>query len=274
MGPLRIWQTTCNRVGAKLVVARLTEPFVSAEQVVEDVVSQVTSRTRLAVFSHITSATAVTLPAAELCRALRVEGVPVCIDGPHALAMVDLDLDALDCDYYTASCHKWLSAPFGSGFLYVHPRRQQQVEPLVVSWGRPLSGATGSWRDEFHWSGTSDPTPYLTVPAAIGFLQRVGLEGFRGRTHELARYARQRVESLAHCRPLYPDDRNWYGSMVAIPLRKQSLERLQRGLWEQHQIEVAWHEWNEAPLLRVSCHLYNTQRDIDHLVDALQALGV
>lgn len=270
---LRLWQRTCERAGARVVVQPIGEPIESSEQVVRDVMAGVTDRTRLLVFSHVTSATAMTLPAQALCRAARQAGVPVCIDGPHAIGMVDCELDQLDCDFYTASCHKWLSAPFGAGFLYVHPRAQQQIEPLVVSWGQPLAGGTGSWQDEFSWSGTGDPTPYLAVPAAIDFLQRVGLAAFRQRTHELAKYARERAAEISRRPALYPDDVAWYGSMVALPLEPQDLERLRRELWERYHIEVAWHEWNGAPLLRVSCHLYNTRDDVDRLFTALGELG-
>ncbi|MGH7138869.1 MAG: aminotransferase class V-fold PLP-dependent enzyme, partial [Pirellulales bacterium] len=137
---LRLWERVCHRAGAKLVVQPLPVPFDCADEVVETLFAAATDRTRLMVVSHVTSPTAIVLPVEALCRRARSLGIETCIDGPHALAMLDVALDRLDCDYYTASCHKWLCAPLGSGFLYVHPRRQQQVEPTLVSWGRTLPG--------------------------------------------------------------------------------------------------------------------------------------
>jgi len=274
----RIWQRACKRVGAaEPRIATLPERFASAEQVVAAILSVATSATRLLVVSHITSPTAVILPMSEICRAAHERGIAVCVDGPHAIAQIDLAIDSLDCDYYTASCHKWLSAPFGSGFLYVHPRRQESVGPLVQSWGRVSPTEPRRWDDEFVWSGTRDPSAFLSVPAAIEFLEEVGFEAFRARTHALARYARERISTLVGIEPLVPDSRQWYGSMAHVPLPSTKsggldARELQNALWRDYGIEVPIVEHGGRRAIRVSCHLYNHRRDINRLVDALRKL--
>ncbi len=273
----RLWEHKCRAAGAKAVIQRLPQPLRTTDELVDSIFAAATDRTRLLVFSHITSPTAVIFPAAEICRRARARGIPTCIDGPHAVAMLPLNLGALDCDYYTASCHKWLSAPFGSGFLYVHPRRQATVGPAIVSWGRTLEGDSPGWRDEFHWLGTRDTTAWLSVPAAIDFLEGVGLDEFRRDTHETARYARQRISDLTAGRsardlePLVPDDPAWYGSMAAMPLPPGEAEPLMRVLWAKHGIEVPIIDWSGRRLIRVSCHLYNSRADVDRLVEGLKA---
>src|SRR6185369_17376766 len=184
---------------------------------VERVISGVTPRTRLIVVSHVTSPTAVILPVAEICRRAKELGVPVCIDGPHAPAAVPIDLREIKCDFYTASCHKWLSAPFGSGFLYVHPRHQPRISPHMVSWGRSLSGRPAIWQDELNWLGTRDPAPLLAIPAAIEFLEYVGLVTFRRRSHDLVCYAREKIIGITKLAPLVPDSTEWFGPMLALP---------------------------------------------------------
>ena len=269
---LRIWQRACDRAGAKLVVQPLPVPMTTPEALIEAVLAGATERTKLLVFSHITSPTAIVFPAAELTRAARRRGLAVCIDGPHAPAQAKIDLDGIDCDYYTASCHKWLSAPFGSGFLYVHPRRQGAVTPPELSWGRPLEGRPADWRDEFQWQGTRDLSAYLSVPAAIDFLERVGADEFRARTHYLARYARARLEELTGLAALVPDGEAWYGSMIAMPLPAGEAEPLQAALWQRYGIEAPIVAWNGRRLVRVSCHLYTQREEIDRLVAALREL--
>ena len=142
--------------------------------------------------------------------------MPVCIDGPHALVSVPLDLDALDCDYYTASCHKWLLAPVGAGFCTFILRTssvRSAIESWGVTWGQPPS-----WRDEFNWTGTRDPTSVLAIPAAIDFLERVGVEAFRQRTHYLgAASPRSRSPPGPAWRRFSPDDTAWYASMACAP---------------------------------------------------------
>jgi len=295
----RIWRRRCKESGATFVIGKLPQPLETSAQVVEALQNAITPRTKLLVVSHVTSPTAVILPVREICARAREQGVPVCIDGPHAPAAVPIDLEGLGCDYYTASCHKWLSAPFGSGFLYVHPRRQPELAPSIVSWGRSLSGRPGNWKDEFNWTGTRDPAPWLAIADAIRFFEDLkapgqgssagsdastasGLEGiklFREYSHQLAKYARDEIVQLTGLQPFLPDSRDWYGSMIALPLPASispvtdgQMHPLQQALWEKHQIEVPIVTWRGSCYVRVSCHLYNDRSDIDRLKAALREL--
>lgn len=275
---MRIWRRAAERVGARIVIQHMPRPVTNADEQVAAVMNAVTVRTKLIIVSHITSPTSVIFPVEAVCREAAKRGVPVCIDGPHALAMEPLNLKKLGCDFYCASGHKWLSAPFGSGFLYVAKRRQQQLTPPVMSWGGSLSGRPAHWQDEFRWLGTRDPAAFLAIPTAIEFLERFGIEKFRQQTHELAQYARQRIVELTGLEPPTPDSREWYGSMIALPIPskgepapKQGIrDQLQNPLWEKFGIEVPIVHWRGERLLRVSCYLYNTREHIDRLCDALK----
>ena len=272
---VRIWQRACDLAGARLVVQPVPVPVESSEALIAAVMAGVSDRTKLLVFSHVTSPTALIFPAAELTRQARQRGLVVCIDGPHAPAMIPIDLDQIDCDFYTASCHKWLSGPFGSGFLYAHQRVQATVRPAVLSWGRhpPNQPTPASWTDEFTWAGTRDPATYLAVPAAIDFLVReVGLDAFRQRTHSLACLARQSIEELTGMPGIVPDSPGWYGSMITLPPPPGDAFALQDALWQRHRIEAPIIAWNGQRYIRVSFHLYNDEGQIKLLVACLQKL--
>ncbi len=270
---LRIWKRACAKAGAEEpVIAELPLPAESPGQIIDAIASRITDRTRMIVVSHITSPTAWTLPVAEICAMARRRGIAVCVDGPHALVQLPVDLDALDCDFYTASCHKWLCAPFGSGFLYVSPRQQAQVQPPVLSWGRLPPTEIRTWDDDFAWIGTRDPSAFLAIKPAIEFIESVGLETFRQKTHSLARYARQRLVELTRQTPWIPDSMDWYVSMASVPLPPGNAAQLQDELWRQYQIEVPIVDWKGQRSIRVSCHLYNDTKEIDALVSALAEL--
>lgn len=269
----RIWERSCAEQGAQVRVARLPWPMDSADEIVDSILQAITPRTRLLIVSHVTSPTAVTLPVARLIPLVRARGIAVCVDGPHAPAYTDLNLDNLQCDYYVASCHKWLSAPLGSGFLFVAPQRQSSIRSPLLSWGRLLPDVPVKWYEEFIWTGTRDPSPYLSLPAALDFLQnRVGLRNFRERTHSLARSARQQIGERFGTTPMIPDGPEWYGSMAHVPLPPGDHSLLQRTLWERYKIEVPIISWAERRFVRVSCHLYNDQNDLDRLLEALSQL--
>ncbi|MBX3413493.1 MAG: aminotransferase class V-fold PLP-dependent enzyme [Pirellulales bacterium] len=267
---LRLWHTTCERAGAKLVIAELPDPLTTTEELIDKLFAAVTGRTKLLVVSHVTSPTAVVLPIEAICRRAREQGIAVAVDGPHALAMRELDLRRLDCDYYAVSCHKWLCAPFGTGFLYAHPRRQQAIRPAVMSWGHTSRGPFGRWQDEFDWVGTRDPSGILAIPTAIEFLESQGIETFRQYGHELARYAREQLLAWSLSKPLCPDSEAWYGTMAAVEVQTSDLRGLQQRLWERHKIEIAATEWKGRKLIRVSGHLYTAREEIDLLLEALR----
>lgn len=269
---LRIWERICRQRGAAVRVARLPCPLESQQQLVDSLFSQATPRTRLVVFSHVTSPTAIVFPAEQICHRAREQGLATCIDGPHAIAMRDVNLAKIGCDYYTASCHKWLSAPFGSGFLYVHPSRQTKLEATQLSWGRAPIGEAPGWRDEFTWNGTRDPAAYLATTAAIEFMEAAGLHAFREHGHTLAQYARQNIERFTGLPGLTPDDDSWYGTMVSLPIPAGDAPALQQALWERHAIEIPIIDWNGRRLVRPSCHWYTTAADIDRLTSLLTEL--
>jgi isopenicillin-N epimerase len=266
----RIWELRCAQSQAQMIIQPLPVPLVSHDEIVERIFEAVTPRTKLLVFSHITSPTAVILPAEAICARARERGVSVCIDGPHAPLQIPVNIGQLDCDYYAASCHKWMCAPFGSGFLHVHKRVIDKIRPVVVSWGTRFPPRTApSVHDEFTWVGTRDPSAWLAVPAAIEFFGSVGARAFRKYTHEFAQYARHKLEAVIGLPALVPDNAAWYGSMIAMPLPVCHGESLQQILHEQYGLETLVTTWNERHFMRPSCHLYTMREHIDALAAAM-----
>jgi isopenicillin-N epimerase len=166
-----VLEFVAGRSGARLVVAPIRLPIESPQEIVEAVVSRTSGRTRLALVDHITSATAAAFPVEEIVRQLAVRGIDTLIDGAHAPGMIPLDIQRIGAAYYTATCHKWLCAPKGAGFLYVRRDRQEGIEPPVISHGfnTPRPGRS-RFHTAFDWMGTDDPTPWLCVGEAIHFL--------------------------------------------------------------------------------------------------------
>ena len=266
----RIWQRRAAKSHAVAKFVTLPMPFDDPQQIVDAILAACSERTRIVIFSHITSPTAVILPVAEICRGLRNKNIASCVDGPHALLQERVRLSEMDCDFYTASCHKWLCAPLGSGLLYVHPRWEEYIEPMRLSWGRLPPGRPQHWTDELTWIGTRDYSPYMAIPAAISFFESFDQRLLDARNHALACYARRVLSDLLRTAPLTPDSREWMGWMTAVWLPPGDHSTLQQRLWEQYRIEVPIMHFAERYLVRVSCHLYNTTHDIDRLALALQ----
>lgn len=269
----RIWKRACDRSDAKLRIAKLPFPPQSTEEVVSAIAGHFGPRTRLLVVSHVTSPTALILPVQEICAAAREANIATCIDGPHAVAMLPLDLTALDCDYYTASCHKWLSATLGTGFLYVHPRRQANFQPLNLSWGRTQEDRPTAWHEEYLWPGTRDMSGFLSIPAAIDFLQAAPIAAFRNRGHYLAKRGAEMVNAITGYEPVGDVDR-WYRTMVPAELPPGEALQFRDAIWRRAKIHVPIIAWGDRRFVRISCHLYNSRHDVELLAETIRELGL
>src|SRR6266542_1316810 len=270
-----------GRAGARVVVATVPFPVGSQVEVLDAVLARVTPRTRLALLDHITSPTALVLPIERLIAELAGRSVEVLVDGAHAPGMVPLDLRALGATYYSGNCHKWLCAPKGSAFLWVRRDRQPDVRPLTISHG---ANATRTDRSRFHlefdWTGTSDPTAWLTVPAAIEYLGSLlpgGWPALMAANHALALEARELLCVAAGSTPPCPDE--MVGSLASIVLPDgppadigwRRPHPLLRRLFDGWGIEVPVMSWPAAPrrLLRISAQLYNPRDHYARLAEAL-----
>jgi isopenicillin-N epimerase len=271
-----------GRTGARVTVAVIPFPVASPDAVVDAVLAKVTPRTRLALLDHITSPTGIILPIERLVAELARRGVDTLVDGAHAPGMVPLDLRALGAAYYSGNCHKWLCAPKGSAFLWVRRDRQSDIHPLTIS-----HGATGvrpgrsRFRLEFDWTGTQDPTGWLTVPTAINYLGSLlsgGWPALMARNRALALAARELLCAAAGSEPPSPDD--MIGSLASIILPDSVTtetgwrvrDPLQGRLFDGWGIELPIMRWPAPPrrLLRISAALYNTPEQYVRLAEALR----
>jgi isopenicillin-N epimerase len=196
--------------------------------------------------------------------------------------MLPLALDELGAAYYTGNCHKWMCTPKGSAFLHVRKDRRHLIRPLSISHGANSPRKDRSrFRLEFDFTGTVDPTPFLSIPEAIAFGSRVvpgGWEEVRKKNRSLALRARDLLAESLRARAPAPDE--MLGSLAAVPLpprRKDlgglplSLDPLTQELFDRHRIETLVSVWprSKERVLRISAQLYNDESQIRTLVRAL-----
>ncbi len=271
-----------ERTGARVVVAAIPFPVASPRAIIDAVLAKATPRTRLALLDHITSPTGLILPIERLVAELAGRGIETLVDGAHAPGMVPLDLRALGAAYYSGNCHKWLCTPKGSAFLWVRRDRQADVHPLTISHGakgeRP---GRSRFRLEFDWTGTQDPTAWLTVPMAIDYLGGLvpgGWPALMARNRALALEARRLICAAIGIPPACPDA--MIGSLASMILpdsvttdaRWRVRDPIQGRLFDAWGIEVPIMRWPAPPrrLIRISAQLYNSADQYARLAEALR----
>lgn len=271
-----------ERSGARVVTVTLPFPVTSPQAIVDAVLAGATPRTRLALLDHITSPTALVLPIERLVAALAARGIDSVVDGAHAPGMVPLDLRALGAAYYSGNCHKWLCTPKGSAFLWVRRDRQADIHPLTISHGAKGERAGRSrFRLEFDWTGTQDPTAWLTVPMAIDYLAGLvpgGWPALMARNRALALEARRLLCAVAGTPPACPEE--MIGSIASVILPDNRTvetgwrvrDPIQGRLFEAWGIEVPIMRWPAPPrrMIRISAQLYNHLPQYTRLAEALR----
>ena len=268
----RTWRFLAQKRGFSYINRPIHLPLTTREDFVKQLWQAVTARTKVIFISHITSPTASIFPVDEVCRLARAQGLLTLVDGAHAPGQIPLNLEEIGADFYTGNLHKWLSSPKGAGFLYARSEAQALLEPLVVSWGwQSEMPGPSQFVDQHEWQGTRDLAAFLSVPAAIQFQEENDWNKVREACHILAVEAEKRICTLTGLPSLYPDD-TWFAQMFSARLPAETdIVALKSRLYEDFRVEVPLMEWNGYKLLRVSLQGYNTHRDIDRLLLALEA---
>jgi isopenicillin-N epimerase len=272
------WDYLCGKTGAKYVHQQISLPVNSEDEMVDQFWTGFTPQTKVIFLSHITSPTALRLPVEKICRRAHQFGITTLVDGAHAMGQIPLDLEAIGADFYTSNCHKWSLAPKGAAFLYARKEVQPLIEPLVVSWGYendPQHGSGSRFIDLLQWTGTRDPAAALTVPEAIRFMARFDWENVRQECHVILRDGIVRICDLTGLPPAYPLDSNLFIQMGIAPLPATTdLVKLKSRLYDEYKVEVPVTQLGEHKFLRISVQCYNTKKDIDILISALNKLGL
>jgi isopenicillin-N epimerase len=254
--------------GATVRTAIIPHPVRSAEDVTGACVAAIGPRTRLAVIDHIAAHSGVTFPIADIARRFHERGVAVLADGAHAPGAIALDIGSLGVDWYVGNLHKWMWVPRSSGILWAAPDRQADLRPAVISWGLDQGFTT-----EFDLPGTRDPSPHLSAPAAIAFMQELGVEAVQRYNHSLAWNGAHHLAKRWGTEFLPPESMVGTLATVELPASAGATEEeaatLRDRLLFEDRIEVQMHAANGRVHARISAQIYNDLSDIDRLADAV-----
>ena len=256
--------------GATVVVAEVPFPRPQPATILKNIEQAITRRTRIAVIDHITSPTGLVLPIHDIVRICHAAGVPVLVDGAHGAGQVPLDLAALDADWYVGTCHKWLSAPKGCGFLYARSDRRAELHPVTISHGYG-QGFTA----EFDWTGTIDPSAYLALPAAIDFFQRLGGTAFMERNRRLVAEAATLLASRLETEVGSLFEMTGSMATVRLPLSLESTRSeavVVRRALQAVGVDSPVHPTAGGLWLRLSAYAYNEMADYERLATLLPAV--
>ena len=267
---IRAWEWFSENNGYSLIQKSLEVPFTTTNNFVDDCWSAVTNNTKIIFISHITSPTAIIFPIAEICQQARNESIMTIIDGAHVPGHIQLDISALDPDIYIGACHKWLSAPKGSSFMYVKKDIQDIIDPLIISWGKEVDPSPSSFINENQYQGTRDFSSFLSVPAAINFQRDNDWKIVKARCRDLTKKTLISLQNILKSDLLCPVNDTWLAQMASIQIPVNDSLKIKNELLKKYNIEIPIFEWDGKKMLRFSFNAYNDERDSNELIKAIK----
>ena len=276
----RMWTYDSEQKGYKYIQADMTLPIESKEAFLNQFWSSANEKTKYIFISQITSSTGMILPIPEIVIEAKKRGIKTIIDGAHVPAHILLDIKELDPDYYTGALHKWLCCPKGISFLYVKKKYQEGIQPMVKSWGwgeeyekfksSIQSHSPSRFINVFQWQGTMDMSAFFTVPNAIQFQKEHDWNNVRSRCFDMIIEARNRITEMTKLPKICPD--NWLGHMATILFPIDDTALFKKTLYNDYKIEIPVMSHKNHTAFRISIQGYNSEADVDHLINSLEEL--
>ena len=269
------WQLVCERTGAKLSVAPITQ---RGELIVEEFVARLNPRVKLAGVTHVSNVLGTINPIRELARACRAQGVPLLVDGSQAAPHLPIDVQALGCDFYALTGHK-LFGPTGTGALWA---RRELLEAMPPFFGggemiKSVSFDKTVFADLPHKfeAGTPNIAGFVGLGAAIDYINAIGRERIVAYEHGLLEYATAAFKSVSGLR--------LFGE---APHKAAVLAFLIDGVHAHDLATLLDHEgvavrsghhcthplmqfYGVPATLRASLAFYNTREEVDRFIEAL-----
>lgn len=268
-----MWEFYEKLSNVKYVKQPIQLPIRSKEHFLQMFWEGYNQKTKAIFISQITSATAIIFPIKDIIDKAKSLGLITIIDGAHVPGHIELDIKAMNPDYYTGALHKWLLAPKGSTFLYVRKELQVNLNPLIISWGfgNPKT-ERGQFLDYHEYNGTRDFSAYLTVPAQLKFRVENNWE------EQIEKCKQQIIDwypkfcELMGTEPLCPVTKEFLGQMFTVIVKTEKPIALKEELFTRFKIEIPVTSFNGKFGIRLSIQPYTDKSEIEFLYNCLKTI--
>ena len=266
---INAWKQREKRDGIKLVWLDLPLPMYNDDDIVRMYTSAFTSKTKVVHVTHLINWTGQILPVKRIAKVAHQQGIEVIADGAHSLAHFEFNVPDLDCDYFASSLHKWLSAPFGSGLLYVRKDKIKNVWALLSS-----TEPDGPDIRKFESLGTRSFASEMAIGTSVDFHNIIGSKRKEERLRYLKTYWVDQVKGLPGVSFNQPDTVTQSCAIASIAIKNKKPEEISVELFNKYKIHTVAINWENIHGVRVAPNVYTNTRELDKLVTAIKAMTV
>ena len=272
------WQEACKKTGAKLVYAYLKDGQLD----MEDLANKITEKTKFVSLAQVSNVLGCINPVKEIAKLAHQVGAYMVVDGAQSAPHMAIDVQDLDCDFFTLSGHKMLG-PTGIGVLYGKEEILNQMNPIEFG-GEMIDFVyeqEATWK-ELPWkfeAGTPNIAGAIALGAAVDYLSALGMENIHAYEQELVDYVLPKLQAIDGLTVYGPEDSSQHAGVIAFNIDGLHPHDVATALDYEGVAVRAGHHCAQ-PLInhlgissaaRASFYIYNTKEDCDKLVEAILA---
>ena len=272
------WQEACKKTGAKLVYAYLKDGQLD----MEDLANKITEKTKFVSLAQVSNVLGCINPVKEIAKLAHQVGAYMVVDGAQSAPHMAIDVQDLDCDFFTLSGHKMLG-PTGIGVLYGKEEILNQMNPIEFG-GEMIDFVyeqEATWK-ELPWkfeAGTPNIAGAIALGTAVDYLSALGMENIHAYEQELVDYVLPKLQAINDLIVYGPEDPSQHAGVIAFNIDGLHPHDVATALDYEGVAVRAGHHCAQ-PLInhlgissaaRASFYIYNTKEDCDKFVEAILA---
>lgn len=265
---MQAWRQRAIREGIVYKQLTFDFPIENDEEIVEKYRQAITQKTKILHLTHVINWNGQIMPVKKIARMAHELGLEVIIDGAHSFGLLDFNIPDLEGDYFGTSLHKYLSAPIGSGMLWIKKEKINKVWPLVCA-GDPQSDNIR----KFENLGTRSFPIEQGIGEALNFHNAIGTKRKEERIRFLKDYWANKAKEIPGVKIHTSLKAAYSCALAGVSIKGMNPVELSSKLFSDYKIHTTAIALENIHCVRVSPHVYTKLADLDRLVEALEKIA-
>ena len=265
---INAWKQRQNREGIVYKQISFDFPIEDDEAIVNAFESAITPKTKLLHVTHMINWVGQIMPVKKIAQMAHSKGIEVLVDGAHSFGLLDFKIPELECDYFGTSLHKFLSAPIGSGMLWIKKEKIKNTWPLICN-DNPESEDIR----KFETLGTRSFAIEQAIGEAVNFHNAIGPERKQKRIHYLKHYWASAVIEVAKVKIHTSLGPKYSCAICGVTVDGMTPGQLDTELYNKYKIHTVGIVWENISCVRITPHVYTKLKDLDKLVRAIREIA-
>lgn len=265
---MNAWRQRAEREGIVYTQLSFKFPIENDEEIVSAYEQAITPKTKLLHVTHVINWIGQIMPVKKITAMAKKHGVEVIVDGAHSFGLLDFKIPELGCDYFGTSLHKFLSAPIGSGMLWIKKEKIEKIWPLVCN-DKPRSDNIR----KFETLGTRSFPIEQGIGEAVNFQNAIGSKRKEERIRYLKNYWAEKVKDIPKVTIHTSFKPEYSCAICGVSIDGMTPAELDSALFNTYKIHTVGIVWENVSCVRVTPHVYTKLQDLDKLVMAIGELA-